>query len=297
MSEVSTSPTVHESRLVDLMPFISGQKRIPATTSLKVAEVFSKRHGDVLRNISQIKANCPESFNERNFAPVDYTDAKGEKRPAYILSRDGFTLLVMGYTGNEAFKYKLAYIEAFNAMERELSERHAPQVDPEQLSTNQSRKPLRSLVSAWAQMTGCPHSTLWPQVKAHFQLESIKDLPEAWIPDALAFVQAKIDALSAGLPEPEPALPALPVIPEGARMELEAIDKRKESAAWVADQCLQKALAHLDHAFQHAGLMANTGNCPIEGYRPSLYIAAMSNINSAAAIVRAMISAEGVRLR
>ena len=171
------------------------------------------------------------------------------------------------------------------------------QVDPGQLSTNQSRKPLRSLVSAWAQMTGCPHSTLWPQVKAHFQLESIKDLPEAWLPDALAFVQAKIDALSAGLPEPEPALPALPAIQEGARMELEAIDKRKEPAAWVADQCLQKALAHLDHAFQHAGLLANTGDCPIEGYRPSLYIAAMSNINSAAAIVRAMISAEGVRLR
>lgn len=170
-------------------------------------------------------------------------------------------------------------------------------VDPEQLSTNQSRKPLRLLVSAWAQMTGCSHSSLWPQVKAHFQLESIKDLPEAWLPDALAFVQAKIDALSAGLPEHEPALPTLPTIPEQARMELEAIDKKKESAAWVADQCLQKALAHLDHAFQHAGLMANTGNCPIEGYRPSLYIAAMSNINSAAAIVRAMISAEGVRLR
>ena len=63
-------------------------------------------------------------------------------------------------------------------------------------STTASRKPLRALVHAWAQVSGTPHTALWPQVKAHFQLERIDDLPEEWIPDALEWVQGKIDSLT-----------------------------------------------------------------------------------------------------
>lgn len=72
-------------------------------------------------------------------------------------------------------------------------------------STADDRKPLRSLVAAWAQVSGTPHQALWPQVKAHFQLARIDDLPVEWIPDALAFVQGKIDAGQKALPEGEPA--------------------------------------------------------------------------------------------
>ena len=79
-------------------------------------------------------------------------------------------------------------------------------------STTASRKPLRSLVNAWARLSGQHQETLWPQVKAHFQLERIDDLPEEWIPDALEWVQGKIDnltpALAAAEPVPAPALPA-----------------------------------------------------------------------------------------
>lgn len=67
-------------------------------------------------------------------------------------------------------------------------------------STTASRKPLRALVHAWAQVSGTPHTALWPQVKAHFQLERIDDLPEEWIPDALEWVQGKIDSLPPALP-------------------------------------------------------------------------------------------------
>lgn len=49
-------------------------------------------------------------------------------------------------------------------------------------------------------MSGTPHTALWPQVKAHFQLERIDDLPEEWIPDALEWVQGKIDSLPPALP-------------------------------------------------------------------------------------------------
>ena len=74
-------------------------------------------------------------------------------------------------------------------------------------STAADRKPLRSLVNAWAQVSGVHHSALWPQVKAHFQLERIDDLPVEWLPDALAFVQERI--AEAQRP-PQPALPEAP---------------------------------------------------------------------------------------
>lgn len=63
-------------------------------------------------------------------------------------------------------------------------------------STPADRKPLRSLVNAWAKLANVHQSTLWPQVRAHFQLERIDDLPVEWLPDALAWVQGKIDELS-----------------------------------------------------------------------------------------------------
>lgn len=81
-------------------------------------------------------------------------------------------------------------------------------------STAESRKPLRALVHAWSQVTGVHHAALWPQVKAHFQLSRIDDLPEEWIPDALAWVQQKIDEAGRGLP-PAPEPRQLPVPVEG----------------------------------------------------------------------------------
>lgn len=78
-------------------------------------------------------------------------------------------------------------------------------------STPADRKPLRSLVNAWAKLSNVHPSTLWPQVRAHFQLERIDDLPVEWLPDALAWVQGKIDEVNAKpLPEHKATLPAPP---------------------------------------------------------------------------------------
>lgn len=96
-------------------------KEIPAVTSLQVAEHFGKNHKDVLRDIGVTIEKCSQEFNERNFAPVEYTDAKGEKRPMYLLSKDGFMMVAMAYTTPEAMRIKEAYIARFNDMERELA--------------------------------------------------------------------------------------------------------------------------------------------------------------------------------
>ena len=87
-----------------------------------VAEAFGKEHKDVLKAIRNILDNSgfSEEFNQRNFAPVKYTDIKGEKRPCYVMTRDGFTALVMGFTGKKAGQFKEAYIKRFNEMEEQI---------------------------------------------------------------------------------------------------------------------------------------------------------------------------------
>ena len=97
----------------------------PAVRSDIVAYHFHRNHRDVLRDIRKLRAKCPESFYQRNFAPVEYTDSKGEKRPACLLTRDAFSLLVMGFTGAEAVRWKIRYIEAFNTLESAALESRA----------------------------------------------------------------------------------------------------------------------------------------------------------------------------
>ena len=62
--------------------------------SLQIAEVFEKRHDNI---IAQIRALPNDDFNDLNFQLVKYSDKKGEARPMYNLTRDGFSLLVMGF--------------------------------------------------------------------------------------------------------------------------------------------------------------------------------------------------------
>ena len=89
----------------------------PITTSLRVAEIFGKRHDNVLQAIREIMAQVPENFSLLNFKGVEYVDSKGESRPMFEMTRDGFTLLAMGFTGAPALAFKLAYIERFNALD------------------------------------------------------------------------------------------------------------------------------------------------------------------------------------
>ena len=89
-------------------------------SSVDVAENFEKRHKNVIQSIEKLKVD--DEFNRLNFQPVEYKDEKGEMRPAYTMTRDGFTLLVMGFTGYRAMEWKVKYIKAFNAMEAKLKE-------------------------------------------------------------------------------------------------------------------------------------------------------------------------------
>ncbi|EHL6631258.1 Rha family transcriptional regulator [Salmonella enterica] len=92
------------------------------TTSVAVAEYFRKLHKNVIQKIETLE--CSPEFNRLNFKPVDYTDAKGEKRPAYQITKNGFVFLVMGFTGKKAAAFKEAYIAEFDRMENELRQQN-----------------------------------------------------------------------------------------------------------------------------------------------------------------------------
>ncbi|WP_051286704.1 Rha family transcriptional regulator [Megalodesulfovibrio gigas] len=94
----------------------------PMVSSLRIAERFGKQHSHVLRDIRELSVNCSQSFTASNFGFSTYADPTGRNLPMCYLTRDGFSLLVMGYTGPEAMRWKEGYIAAFNALEAAVKE-------------------------------------------------------------------------------------------------------------------------------------------------------------------------------
>ncbi|EDX3147410.1 transcriptional regulator [Salmonella enterica subsp. diarizonae serovar 61:l,v:1,5,7] len=99
-------------------PQVTVENGRAVTTSVAVAEYFGKRHDNVIQKIKLL--DCSSEFNALNYKDVTYTDAKGEKRPAYQITKNGFVFLVMGFTGKKAAAFKEAYIAEFDRMENEL---------------------------------------------------------------------------------------------------------------------------------------------------------------------------------
>lgn len=90
----------------------------PVVSSRKVAEAFEKPHADVLKAIRSL--GCDPYFAEGNFSLGSYKDAQNQERPEYLMTRIGFSVLTMGFTGAKALKWKIKYAEAFEKMEEQL---------------------------------------------------------------------------------------------------------------------------------------------------------------------------------
>jgi Rha family phage regulatory protein len=97
---------------------ISKGKEVTVVTSLDVAETFEKEHRRVLQDIRDLK--CSEEFRLHNFVQSSYINEQGRNQSMFIMTRDGFALLAMSYTGEKAMKFKEAYINQFNQMEELL---------------------------------------------------------------------------------------------------------------------------------------------------------------------------------
>lgn len=89
------------------------------TTSRMIAEYFKKSHRNVLQSIYKIMEDDP-AFSLLNFQQREFKNDRGQSFPEFEVTRDGFSLLAMGFTGREAFAWKVKILKAFNAMEQEL---------------------------------------------------------------------------------------------------------------------------------------------------------------------------------
>ena len=187
-----------------LSPSVSLHSGRPATTSLEVAKFFGKRHDGVLRDVRRICPETPEDFRVHNFVETFRTipgPNNSERQETYfILYRDGFMLLVMGYTGKKALAMKLAYIEAFNRMEAELAARSRPLAEDMVLPpadapiSPSDQSILQSVVKA--KIASLPEEQrgkglfpqIWSRFNNHFRLGSYKQLPQCRMAEAVTYL-------------------------------------------------------------------------------------------------------------
>ena len=117
---------------MNLVEIKNGQ---PTTSSLKVAEVFEKQHKDVLRDIRELKTTVDKNLESADLRSVDLSmfqedfyevSNNNRKYPMFNMNKDGFVLLVMGYTTKRATQFKLQYIAQFNKMEKLIKQQTEP---------------------------------------------------------------------------------------------------------------------------------------------------------------------------
>ncbi|WP_373244117.1 Rha family transcriptional regulator [Megamonas funiformis] len=91
-------------------------------SSVQLAEHFDKEHKNVLRLLSSLLSSANKQRLSKHFFKSNYKDETGKNNTMYLMDRDGFSLLVMSFKGEKALKWKLDFIDAFNAMEQEIKD-------------------------------------------------------------------------------------------------------------------------------------------------------------------------------
>lgn len=170
-------------------PVVSVVNNTVTALSTDVAKLFSKLHKDVLRSIRSLIEQAP-SLNERNFALVEVKDAKGENRPAYRMDRKGFVLLAMGFTGEVALKFKIAYIDTFDRMEEQLRKQQTFAEQDNALISNEQQYELSSRVmrKTHALFGNKNYSFVYRALKRRFRIPRYTCLLQRDFEAALAFV-------------------------------------------------------------------------------------------------------------
>ena len=190
--------------LVKLEKF--GKEERAVCTSLDVAETFGKDHKHVMRDIREL--GCSEEFNRANFGLISYADSMNRKQNAYVMTRDGFTILVMGYTGDLAMKFKEAYIKQFNAMESAL---YGKRIEREKgiavrqaltKALQQSAEDERMHGHAYSNYTNCIYKVLFgknaAQLRSDFGIGKADSLRDLFSKEDLRAVQS-MECLVSGL--------------------------------------------------------------------------------------------------
>ena len=194
------------------------------TSSLNIAEVFGKNHRDVLKAIDELKEGVAQNFADLFFESSYEHPQNNQNYRMFLMNRDGFTLLAMGFTGKEALQFKLKYITAFNQMENQMkqpisSTKALLQAALEQeerigfvegrveslennmringaqeyrIGANGKRKVVESLggsdTNAYQVVSKRVFSQFWGEFKKYFEIPRYGELPKVRFEEALQFI-------------------------------------------------------------------------------------------------------------
>lgn len=175
-------------------------------SSLDIAETFGKEHRRVLQDIREI--GCSEEFRLHNFVQSSYENSQGKQQPMFLVTRDGFVLLAMGYTGELAMRFKEAYIKQFNAMESalrgKLIEREKGIAVRQALTKalQQSTENDRMHGHAYSTYTNVIYKVLFgmnaAQLREKYQIKASDDLRDCFTQEELRAIQS-MECLVSGL--------------------------------------------------------------------------------------------------
>ena len=184
------------------------KEEVTVVTSLDVAETFGKEHYHVLEDIKAIRSKVSTLEFSGLFYEADYKASNDKKNPMYYMNRDGFTLLVMGYTGEKAMQFKLAYIKQFNAMEKALigkmKEREKGIAVRQSLTKalQQSNENERMHGHAYSTYTNCIYKVLFgknaSQLREQYGIGAKEQLRDCFTEEELKEVQS-MECLVSGL--------------------------------------------------------------------------------------------------
>ncbi len=122
---------IYRKEITDMKDLVfKGENGLALTNSLLVAEKFGKNHRDVLEAVRRMLTTAENSAVLRMFVESHYVNEQNREQPMFIMNRDGFTLLAMGFTGKRAMQFKLEYIAAFNSMEKSIRQAQEAALPP-----------------------------------------------------------------------------------------------------------------------------------------------------------------------
>lgn len=193
----------------DFNSFVFTQGEDIKTTSLIIAEKFSKSHTHVIRDIEKIMTQVSDIFNKTNFGLIEEDVKVGfgtRKDKAYELTKDGFIMVVMSYTGAKAFAIKESYINAFNFMLAKLKPvPNALRDLPPKTLTPAMKRHINSRVNWLAKnQVGASYASLGKLIQETFNVNKRELIPAAKYPDVCALLNCEPDpkALQGELVEP-----------------------------------------------------------------------------------------------
>lgn len=188
------------------MPVVTIVNGQPTTLSTDVAYFFEKPHNDVLKAVRAILSKLPEdrlgNFSQTVVTRANPSGGAPIQSKAYRLTRDGFTFLAMGFTGEKAQAFKWAYIDAFNRMEEAL---RAPTAQSALITTTEQYE-IRKAIKSRAKASSVHYQTIYNALYDYFKIASYKDLRHDQMKAALTLIETCTL---------KPQLPA-PKIPEGS---------------------------------------------------------------------------------